>query len=244
MNSVTTPRFKDAASTVLFQNVVRAMQAAEELGGPGGAAYVDLMLAVAAEAHARVANFASWNLRDKEEAEVAAGRIADALGTGERGEGLVSVARAAHDAEARLAALERVLPEGLNLEDLVKNAGEYAEFELGAPAVFRPAIAAFTAAGMSYEYPGYLSAALGDSGEVTVGIGNEPAVSESTPDDADFTVQVHDRDGGIVDSAEYAGATAAIAAVNAVRGGGALPEDGRVGKCRTHGIDGHGCEEG
>lgn len=107
----TTPVLTVAAGAV-YRRVLDAMQRAEELGGPEGAAYVDLMTAIAAEAQARVATFVTWKLRELDEAEADARclkRVGDALGTDEGDEALVEVARNANAAEQKLAALERGL---------------------------------------------------------------------------------------------------------------------------------------
>lgn len=43
----------------IYKNVVEAMQAAEELGGPEGISYISLMLKISEEANRRAQNAAS-----------------------------------------------------------------------------------------------------------------------------------------------------------------------------------------
>ena len=82
----------------IYNQTVGALQPAEELGGPENVDYTSLMLTIASEAIRRAAAFVT-----SAPLEI---RIADALGTAERGENLVAVARAAARSERELAALQ------------------------------------------------------------------------------------------------------------------------------------------
>lgn len=112
VKTATNPKLDLTAETI-FGAVVEAMQPAEELGGPTHAAYVELMLAIAAEAQVRVSVCVGYAMRALDEAQVdqvVLARVRGALDTEETGDALVDVARAATAAERRLAQIEAFNP--------------------------------------------------------------------------------------------------------------------------------------
>lgn len=133
-----------SAADRIRDDVLFAMQAAEEIGGPEGAEYIGLMFAIAEEAQRRAAAYGSRLAVRAREAEVELGhardlvkKVGDALGTGEGGDALVGVAAAAHAAERHLAHYESLVdsvdpkyfdPDAATLEEIVVAAVERAEW--------------------------------------------------------------------------------------------------------------------